>query len=450
MEESKLLLPITLASVSLDGLHAKYQELRSKYRNTKREFLITSEAIDNEIIKLNHTKRPSRQGVKKHERLVFAAIYNKYDTYLEALQNVRNILSRCLKELVKDYGSGSFHMRARHFRKQRRNLERKITAVTRRKIMAQVSPHAFQGAMVDEAIYAIAPKKLRLDDEINKEELVQWAYIDQFICPHGVPQSPGCPLSNQARDDAAQRRFRADVMKAYGAPDGNFAWCVVLGRFLPNHLIATTHIVGDNLGEVAANHIFGQAHGEAGNGHLVSPQNGLPMAAFYEKLLYDGAIVFEPVDEAATEWKIIVLDDKLRTSEAGSVCWPYGRKLHNRKLSFVNSFRPSKQYLWFSYCVNILRRQRLEVAGWWKDSSLLNDKAIWATPGQYFRRSTIRSMVRLIGNLDEEDAAIMAKRFPALNADSNADTARLDDLIISKVLVKEDKRPQENEYCDFC
>ncbi|KAI1132799.1 hypothetical protein F5Y10DRAFT_230149 [Nemania abortiva] len=67
-------------------------------------------------------------------------------------------------------------------------------------------------------------------------------------------------------------------------------------------------------------------------------------------------------------------------------------RLHKRELSFANSFRPSKQYLYFASCINILRRQRLEVPGWWKDSFLVGNKEIWASKGPYLRRSTIRLM----------------------------------------------------------
>ncbi|KAI1131902.1 hypothetical protein F5Y10DRAFT_261609 [Nemania abortiva] len=466
MEESELLLADTLSSLRLDDLPTKYQKLRDEYRRAKRKFSKAFEASDNEIRKFNRAKKPGDEGSKEHERLVYGAVRAKYHAYVEGLEEVRYLLSRILKKLVKDYRLGNLPLNRYVFEELVDTLEGRITVATRRKIIAQASPYAVQGAMVDEAIYGTAPGRLSLDGEPDVEENVKWAYIDRLICRFRNPEGVICSLSNQAPDDDSQERFRADVMKEYGALRGEkhslskVAWCVISGRFWPEHMVVAANIVGCNLGEASANYIFGRAGKALINGHLMSPQNSLPMLKEYEELLEDGNLIFEPVDKDATAWKVIVLDEWLRASSVTEFCIPvvgdrgdvipWASGLHERKLSFVNSFRPYRQYLYFASCLNILRRQRLQGPGWWKDFSS-NNKAIWATTGQYLRRSTIKLMAHLIGHLNENDAAIMAMEFPNIRGDnSDADTARLDDVVASKLLLKQDKRPrrEQEDYDD--
>ena len=83
---------------------------------------------------------------------------------------------------------------------------------------------------------------------------------------------------------------------------------------------------------------------------------------------------------------------------------PYGKMLHGRTLEFQNDFRPSMRYLYVSFCVSILRRQRHEVPGWWKDRVSLAPQKVWASPGEYLRTSTIYKLARRIGHLGPDDA----------------------------------------------
>ncbi|KAJ8125438.1 hypothetical protein O1611_g8199 [Lasiodiplodia mahajangana] len=375
MEKSDLRLPLTQTCVRLDGLQAKYQELQGEYRNAKRKLSEVFEASGNEISKLNHTKKLGNKGAREHKRLVYKALRAKYNAYVKGLQKVRDLLSRCLKELVRNHVLGNLSLIRKEFKVHINTLERQITIAIKRGVIAQASIHAVRRAMVDDAINGTVPKKLLLGNEIVAEENIKWAYVDQLIRFRN-PKATIHSLSNYVRDKHSQQRFRAQVMKEYGAIRNQsvemdckeLAWCVVSGAFHPKHLVIAAHIVGYNLGAASANYIFGQAGKTLRNGHLMSPQNGLPMLQAYEELLDNGTIIFEPVDEDAITWKVIVLDQCLRDTPVTQSALPgapgpipWGRGLHKRELSFANSFRPSKQYMYFAYCINIFRRQRLEV-----------------------------------------------------------------------------------------
>ncbi|KAI0112137.1 hypothetical protein GGR51DRAFT_508189 [Nemania sp. FL0031] len=117
--------------------------------------------------------------------------------------------------------------------------------------------------MVDDTIYGTALKKLPLDTEIDAEENVEWAYVDQLMCRFRNPRGATWSLSNQTQNGHSQERFQANVRKEYGAlrpyllreEDSSLsqlAWCVVSGQFWPKHTVVAAHIVGCNLGEASA------------------------------------------------------------------------------------------------------------------------------------------------------------------------------------------------------
>ncbi|KAI0190842.1 hypothetical protein F4808DRAFT_444248 [Astrocystis sublimbata] len=79
--------------------------------------------------------------------------------------------------------------------------------------------------------------------------------------------------------------------------------------------------------------------------------------------------------------EVVVLDDTERTKTYDSR-FPKGANLHLRKLKFLTDHRPAMRYLYFSFAMNVLRQQRHEVDGWWKDRLTYHDLGFFCVAGE--------------------------------------------------------------------
>lgn len=224
--------------------------------------------------------------------------------------------------------------------------------------------------------------------------------ISRYKTPEGARLSLFAP-----RDNDAQSRFRKNVIKAYGADDGDGGrWCVISGQWRETIYVNAAHIVRYNVGEPSARHLFGPPDDK--DGHLMAAKNGIPMHEVYEKALDDARLVIIPDgDPEKGRWKTYYLHEADASKKSRALL--IGRELHGRSLQFQTEFRPAARYLYFAFCMNILRRQRHDVPGWWKDY-LIGKEKVWATPGSYLRTSTLRRIARQIGHMTKEEAAIFA------------------------------------------
>ena len=109
--------------------------------------------------------------------------------------------------------------------------------------------------------------------------------------------------------------------------------------------------------------MFGEV--KAASGHIWSTANGMPLAMVYKKMLDNAKIAIVPAEQDG-ELQVIVLDKDEAQKEYRNQS-PQGKALHGRKLTFRNDHRPALRYLYFAFAINILRRQRHEVPGWWRD-----------------------------------------------------------------------------------
>jgi hypothetical protein len=109
------------------------------------------------------------------------------------------------------------------------------------------------------------------------------------------------------------------------------------------------------------------------------------------------------------EYKIKILlhkDNKLVDRNIGSKKDPTIRELDGRKLIFLNDFRPRARYLYYLYCVQILKQA-------WTQSSptpgvkmppkgeILKDtigKGFWGTRGSYMAENMLRGFVDELGH----------------------------------------------------
>lgn len=105
------------------------------------------------------------------------------------------------------------------------------------------------------------------------------------------------------------------------------------------------------------------------------------------------------------EYKVRIMDSTSvksdnRVSPNGNLRWR--DDLDNRPLVFRNNFRPGPRYLYFHYCLQILRRA-------WKDPpyqtkvTLKNEisKLYWGTPGRYLLRNMLLAFVEELAAVRE-------------------------------------------------
>lgn len=149
---------------------------------------------------------------------------------------------------------------------------------------------------------------------------------------------------------------------------------------------------------------------------LFSPYNGILMSTLAELFFDKGYYVIVPQASAAPslqeiqDWhrvepknyQIRVLEPDTR--EMNQLIGETDRRwrdLDGQKVSFRGDFRPRARYLYFTYCMAILRKS------WNKDkpSTALSDelgKPYWGTAGRYIKKNMLQRFVQELGHEYDE------------------------------------------------
>lgn len=213
------------------------------------------------------------------------------------------------------------------------------------------------------------------------------------------------------RDSKIQSNFRAQLLKDYDSLDqhGN-VWCPILGCYLGPDNVTASHLFAYRHGQASMDAIFGKICPP----ELFSSRNGLIMSALVEKFFDSGVIVIVPdipdhptksvlcgwVNNEVREFKIRIIDtswSKLDHLVAGTTRW---RDLDGKKLEFRGNYRPAARYLYFHYCVQILRRAWRAGPGQQAVFSLQDElgKPFWGTPGNYVARNMLNAFIQEVGH----------------------------------------------------
>jgi hypothetical protein len=137
------------------------------------------------------------------------------------------------------------------------------------------------------------------------------------------------------------------------------------------------------------------------------------MLSDYARMLDEGKIAIIPAPDERDDEDQKLLEPGITVGlirETGTIC-PLGKALHGRRLKFLNSHRPARRYLHFAFAMAILRRQRHEAPGWWKDRLLFADTGCFATAGECIRETTLRRLAVNFGHMDGDEAAGFAREF---------------------------------------
>ena len=226
------------------------------------------------------------------------------------------------------------------------------------------------------------------------------------------------------RESSVQSKFRSDLRIFYNAyPDpvkepnerSENIWCPVLRAWIPPEWTTAAHIFPFADGQDTMDAIFGRK--DIDGPELFSPRNGLLLTNVVEKLLDKGSLLIvpaipdDPTAEEVEAWvKSEPRDFKVRLTNKKDPAMqknlPFSEEkwsvLDGRMLAFRNDYRPRARYLYWHYCVTMLRKSWHDER---KSPNLLRDelgRKYWATRGSYMRKTMLLAFVEEMGHEYEE------------------------------------------------
>jgi HNH endonuclease len=220
------------------------------------------------------------------------------------------------------------------------------------------------------------------------------------------------------RDTSDQSNFRAACIKAYNASDPDpttkLLWCPVTKSWVPKDLTNAAHIFAYAHGQTMMNSVFGIME----EPELFSPRNGMIVSQLVEKKFDKGFMAIvprlpdNPTQSEIAEWnlsepkeyKVRILDPE--SPEAGEVIRPDPRltwkDLDGTPVEFKSAFRPRARYLYFHYCIQILRRAWRAERKAAEQMKKEFGKGYWGTIGPYLPKCHLQALVDELGHGYEE------------------------------------------------
>jgi hypothetical protein len=228
----------------------------------------------------------------------------------------------------------------------------------------------------------------------------------------------GMTIGGQGRRDSGeQSRFRAALIQAYNSrypdPHRPWLWDPILQKFVSEQNAQAAHLFAYAHGQATMDAIFGPTDPP----ELFSPLNGLILCQEIEHHFDKGFFAIVPrlpdnpsIEDISAwntsdpkEYKIRILN--LNHKEIDNVIHPLvekenltWRSLDGANVEFRSNFRPRARYLYFHFCVQILRLT-------WgtepkKAETLRKElgKVFWGTPGRYLPRNMLRAFVEELGH----------------------------------------------------
>lgn len=246
----------------------------------------------------------------------------------------------------------------------------------------------------------------------------------------------GSEDSSGPQSIAEQRCFRQKTIVAYNAkqphPLSEDLWCPVLCNYFSPSAMTVAQIFSYRHGQKLMSEIFGT---EGLENELFSPYNSVLMIAEAEERFRKGLFVIVPSiknesSEEVRQWKasepksykIRVVDRKAHQMTRLPTGWLEKRwnDLDGRELEFRSDHRPRPQYLYFHYCVTMLRRS------WYhsEHETVLQDrlgKKFWGMPSPYLRRRQLLALAEEIGNDGVLEGAENEAHYENVDQDDESD-----------------------------
>lgn len=240
------------------------------------------------------------------------------------------------------------------------------------------------------------------------------AYIDELIELYEkeytkMQKLPGSKARKPPDRKPFQHRVRTFLGSKITYEGGTpYYWCNVLGQWLPSRTV-TAHIVPQCFRRRHMGRIFGSSESP-----FESKRNGLSLVPDIGKKFDSSDIAIVPVNigKNPTEWKLVVLNpailDKTFFSDCGGrmtgkSLW-YWRDVDGRSLTFVNTNRPARRYLYFRYLMTWIYARKQD--DWRGFETGVPPNKVWATPNKprgYLKSSILRDLACRVGDKLPED-----------------------------------------------
>ncbi|KAI9828163.1 MAG: hypothetical protein M1832_003690 [Thelocarpon impressellum] len=281
-------------------------------------------------------------------------------------------------------------------------LDQEKDAVRKAKAPRAVALHVLkrQRKFVEEeladAVGMPSPTKRQQEMEHEHSELAR-AYVATIVerVKTGMAKQAGQYFNQKAFKNAVASYYEAET-PSRGIPGSEVSkHCSIMGWWGPADVKAA-HIVPKVLASRELEKIFG-----VGDVMLSDPRN-------------------DASREAGSRWKVVITDPtKMKHSalkdRERDVLWS---EIDGRELRFLGDGRPARRFLYFRFVVTFLicrdRGTPLDWAGGAK-----SDGVMWASPGPYLEKATLRHMARQISH-HELPPAILANTFDDSNGGEDA------------------------------
>jgi len=368
------------------NIYEKHIEPLITHASAKKRSFSAVSAASNESIRIAKSMKnnSSDDGDNELRTVAFQAAIQNINASSDVIEAELDAVERSIKVLMDEYNKGALDINDATKDKEIMLLEKKARNLRCTFVVRRSQTFQLAGEVAD---------KISLEDAEVPLFVKDWSYVDLLVSRYQTPANATLEIF-RPRDTKAQDRFRARIFKAYGV-NGEASCC--LSGAIAN--VVAAHIVPYNIGENNAAYLFGESTHQ--DGHVMCPQNGLPMLKFFKEAFDEGKFTIIPGGDNLDEWKVTVLDkDFARLLDKD----PLLPQIHGRVLEFKTDFRPAKRYLYFAHLITTLRRQRYECTGWWRDVPPgISD--VWATPGEYLRKSALIVLARRVGHMAPKEAA---------------------------------------------
>ncbi|OJJ46697.1 hypothetical protein ASPZODRAFT_142496 [Penicilliopsis zonata CBS 506.65] len=236
------------------------------------------------------------------------------------------------------------------------------------------------------------------------------SFINLFI---SSPMGLGIRTGMEPRDSRFQSQFRMKLLEDYEVVKNGKIWCPIMQDWFPPSTMTAAHLFSYKHGQASMDAIFGQIR----PAELFSSRNGLMICSAVEEYFDAGVITIVPdlperptmamlsywLGQETRDFKIRVIDsswsclDMKIIQESSPTKW---RDLDNRRLYFRGRYHPAARYLYFHYCLQVLRRAWRVGPGQRAAFELYDElgKPLWGTPGRYMARNMLRAFVEELGH----------------------------------------------------
>ncbi|KAB5542388.1 hypothetical protein GE09DRAFT_1244612 [Coniochaeta sp. 2T2.1] len=220
--------------------------------------------------------------------------------------------------------------------------------------------------------------------------------FDRWLVDHHIRQASVLDISEESDD----WQWQEAVFKLYNhQPDQQPRHpyqmrCPITGDFVSGNEVQ--RLISPRIWAWAADCVLDTDHPpDDHESAICSARNGIPMAPEFKRLWDIAAIVVVPSTDGSN-LVVKVLDKNIRS--------PSIAILDGRILQIPNGTGPDMRYLYFSFIINVLRRQRYEAPGWWRDHIAVSNVPLFKREHRCLKKTVVRKLAIRMGLMRELEA----------------------------------------------